>query len=73
MPLEICKLSRSKRSTICTEQQGCFTDKGYCASQKTIYYGYKLHAICTNMDIFHRLDISPASEHDIHYLKDVKQ
>lgn len=32
MPLEVCKLSRSSRSTICKEQGYSFPDKGFCAS-----------------------------------------
>lgn len=36
------------------------------------YYGYKLHAICSWKGVIKSLDITPASIHDIHYLKDVK-
>ncbi|MCL6220835.1 IS982 family transposase [Zunongwangia pacifica] len=72
MPLEVCKLSRSGRSRICKEQTYCTPDKGYCATQSTSYYGYKLHAVCSVKDVFKSLDISPASVHDIHYLKDIK-
>ena len=38
-----------------------------------LYYGYKLHAVCPVEGVFQSLDISPASVHDIHYLKDIKQ
>lgn len=72
MPLEICKLSRSHRSKICKETGYAQPDKGYCASQKLYYYGYKLHAVCTAKGVFQSLDISPASVHDLHYLKDIK-
>lgn len=72
MPLEVCKLSRSGRSKICKETEYAWPNKGYCASQKLHYYGYKLHAICTVKGIFQSLDISPASVHDVQYLKDVK-
>lgn len=72
MPLEICKLSRSGRSRICKETAYAMPDKGYCASQKLYYYGYKLHAVCSVKGIFQSLDITPASVHDLHYLKDVK-
>lgn len=47
MPLEVCKLSRSTRSSICKEEYETAPDKGYCASQGNNYYGYKLHAVCT--------------------------
>lgn len=72
MPLEVCKLSRSNRSTVCKEHPYSAPDKGYCASQASTYYGYKLHAVCSANGVFHSLDISAASVHDIHYLKDIK-
>lgn len=73
MPLEVCKLSRSSRSRICKETAYALPNRGYCASQKMHYYGYKLHAVCSAEGVFQSLDISPASVHDIHYLKDIKQ
>ena len=73
MPLEVCKLSRSSRSRICKETDYALPNRGYCASQKMHYYGYKLHAVCSAEGVFQSLDISPASVHDIHYLKDLKQ
>lgn len=72
MPLEVCKLSRSGRSKICREDPYSSPDKGYCASQGSNYYGYKLHAVCSVRGVFKSLDISPASVHDINYLKDIK-
>lgn len=72
MPLEVYKRSRSSRSKICKEQTYSYPDKGYCASQGSTYYGYKLHAICSVNGVFQSLDLSPASVHDIHYLKDIK-
>ena len=72
MPLEVCKLSRSSRSTICKEYQHAYPDKGYCAAQNSIYYGYKLHAVCSVEGVFQSVDLSSASVHDIHYLKDIK-
>ncbi len=72
MPLEVCKLARSQRSKIYKEADYARPDKGYCASQKLYYYGYKLHAVCTAKGVFQSIDISPASVHDLHYLKDIK-
>lgn len=72
MPLEVCKLSRSSRSQICKENYLRAPDKGYCASQATNYYGYKLHAVCTIDGVFTDFDVTQASIHDIHYLKDIK-
>jgi hypothetical protein len=72
MPLEVCKLSRSSRSQICKEEYETAPDKGYCASQANSYYGYKLHAICTIDGVFTDFDLTQASIHDIHYLKNIK-
>ncbi|RMG81272.1 MAG: IS982 family transposase [Bacteroidetes bacterium] len=72
MPLEVVKFSRSSWSKICKESYCTSPDKGYCASQKMHYYGYKLHAVCSIDGVFKSFDISKASVHDIHYLKDIK-
>jgi hypothetical protein len=72
MPLEICKLSRSNRSKICKEDFETAPDKGFCASQNAHYYGYKLHAVCNIDGVFSDFDLTKASVHDIHYLKDIK-
>lgn len=72
MPLEVCKISRSSRSKICKEQEYALPDKGFCASQNMPFYGYKLHAICSIEGVFQSFDLSAASVHDIHYLKEIK-
>lgn len=72
MPLEVCKLSRSLRSKICKESNYAYPDKGYCASQQSSYYGYKLHAVCSVNGVFQSVDLSPASVHDINYIKDIR-
>ncbi|NAW50921.1 transposase, partial [Elizabethkingia argentiflava] len=46
--------------------------KGFCAWQNSVYYGYKLHAVCTTDGIFTDFDVTQASVQDIHYLKDIK-
>lgn len=73
MPLEICKLSRSMRSKICKDEQYCFPNRGFCASHQMSFYGYKLHAVCSVSGVFQSVDLSPASLHDIHFLKDIKE
>jgi hypothetical protein len=72
MPLEVCKLSRSGRSSICKEDYQSSPDKGYCATQKMNYYGYKLHAICTIDGVFTNFELTKASVDDIHYLRNIK-
>jgi hypothetical protein len=72
MPLEVCKLSRAGRAKICTENYETAPNRGFCASQKTRYYGYKLHAVCSLGGVIQSFDLSKASVHDIYYLKDIK-
>ncbi len=79
MPLEVCKLSRASRAKICREDFETSPDKGFCASQRTYFYGYKpasqgeLHGICTINGIFTSYDLTKASVHDINYLRDIKR
>jgi hypothetical protein len=73
MPLEICKNSRMNRLKICKEEYQTAPAKGYCASQDTYYYGYKLHAVCSTLGVFQSIDITKANVHDIHYLQDIKE
>jgi hypothetical protein len=72
MPLEICKLSRGKRSSACKKDYQAAPGKGYCASQPNTYYGYKLHAVSTVDGVFTDFGLSQASVQDIHYLRDIK-
>ena len=69
---EICKISRANRSAICTTDE-IKPSFGYCAAQKSRYFGYKLHAVCDKNGIFHSFDFSPANVHDVNYLNDIKE
>ena len=73
MPLEICKIAREKRNKMGKESVHHSPDKGYCASQKKYFYGYKLHSVCSAAGVIESLDLTKASVHDVHYLKDVKE
>lgn len=69
MPLEVCKISREKRSTICKEDFQTAPDKGFCASQNLYFYGYKLQGVCSVNGVFHSIDLTKASVHDTTFLK----
>lgn len=71
MPLEICKLARMERNKMGKENEHSSPDKGFCASQDKWFYGYKLHSVCSPSGVIQHLDLSKASTHDIHFLKDV--
>lgn len=72
-PIEVCRVSRGRRCKM--GRTGEFSqapDFGYCASQKTYYFGYKLHALCGLSGVIHSYDLSKASVYDPDYMKDVK-
>lgn len=72
IPVPICKIAREKSSKICKEKFETAPDKGYSAVNKAWYFGYKLHLVTSVKGVFHSMDLSKASVHDIHYLNDVK-
>ena len=71
-PIEVCRIARSKRCSMGKKDFSKAPGVGYCASQSMYYYGYKLHAVCGLSGVIHSFDLTKASVHDIHYLKDVK-
>jgi hypothetical protein len=71
MPLEICKLSREKRSKICSEAFETSPEKGYCASQKMYFYGYKLQGVCSANGVFHSIELTKANIHDSTFLQEM--
>jgi hypothetical protein len=73
MPLEICKFSRHNRIKICKKEFETAPSKGFCASQNSWFFGYKLHGVCSLTGVFHSLDITKAEVHDVHFLKNIKQ
>ncbi len=73
IPIPICKNAREKQSKVCKENFETAPDKGYSAVNKSYFYGYKLHLLTSVKGIFHSMDLSKASVHDVHYLPQVKQ
>src|SRR5690606_1993313 len=71
--VEVCELFRSVSSNISNDAHDCFPTSGCCASQHIHFYGYKLHAVCSVSGVFQSIDLTPASVHDIHYLKDIRE
>jgi len=72
IPVPICKIAREKSSKVCRENFQTAPDKGYSAVNKAWYFGYKLHLVTSVKGVFHSMDLSKASVHDIHYLNDIK-
>lgn len=73
MPLKICENARASGSAICKEEEFSSPNYGYCAAQRLHFYGYKLHALSSLSGVIESFDISPASVHDIHFLKDIRE
>lgn len=73
IPVPVCKNAREKQSKICREAYKTAPDKGYSAVNKTYYYGYKLHLLTSVKGVYHSMDLTKASVHDVHYLQDIKQ
>ena len=71
MPLEVCKIAREKRSRICREDFRNAPDKGFCASQNFYFYGYKLQGACSVRGVFHSIELTKASVHDVTFLKEI--
>jgi len=72
MPIEVCRHIRSKRCKMGKNNYDKAPNYACCASQCKHYYGYKLHSLCGPSGVIHSFDLTKASVHDIHYLKDVK-
>ena len=70
-PVEICKISRAKRSNICAKEKNQPTF-GYCTAENTHYFGYKLHLVCDENAVVHSFDFTPANVHNVNHLKDIK-
>lgn len=71
-PIGVCRPARGRRCSMGRNNVEKAPSFGYCASQGVYYYGYKLHAVCGLSGVIHSFDLTKASVHDIHYLKDVK-
>ena len=70
-PLPVCRNARASRSKI-GKDNTLIPDFGYCAAQKHYYYGYKMHLTSGLRGVIRTFTFSPASVHDIHYLKDIR-
>lgn len=70
MPLEVCRITREKRSKVCKESFDTAPAKGFCASQNLHFFGYKLQGICSANGIFHSIELTKANIHDTTFLKE---
>lgn len=71
IPVPVCKIAREKRCSFGKDSFESAPDKGYSAVTKSYYYGYKLHLVTSVKGVFHSMDLTKASVHDVYYLKEV--
>lgn len=71
IPVPVCKIAREKRCRFGRDNFEAAPDKGYSAVTKSYYYGYKLHLVTSVRGIFYSMDLTKASVHDVHYLKEI--
>lgn len=72
IPVPVCKNAREKQCKICKEDFETAPDKGYSSVNKTYFYGYMLHLLTSVKGIFHSMDLTKASVHDVHILPEIK-
>lgn len=71
IPLPLCKNIRYKRSRFRFPRPEQAPDKGYSAVGRSYYYGYKLHLAVSLKGVFCAMELTRASVHDLHYLKEL--
>ena len=71
IPVPVCKIAREKRCKFGKDSFESTPDKGFSAVTKSYYYGYKLHLVTSVKGVFHSMDLTKASVHDVYYLNEV--
>ncbi|NBC03462.1 MAG: IS982 family transposase [Bacteroidetes bacterium] len=72
IPISIAHIAREHSTTACRESFHSAPDKGYCASLDDYYIGYKLHLVVSLDGVYHSMEMTKASVHDVHYLKELR-
>jgi hypothetical protein len=72
VPVPIYKIVREKRCKFRKDYFETKSDKGYSAISKQYNYGCKLHLVTSVNGVFHSMDLTKASVHDVNDLKEIK-
>lgn len=72
-PIKVCRKKRANLCTMGADNVDSMPELGYCPSQKSYYFGYKLHSVCGIRGVVHPFDFTPASVHDIHAICQLSQ
>jgi len=73
IPVPVAHIAREHSTSVCREFFHSAPDKGYSAITDQYYIGYKLHLVVSLNGVYQSMDLTKASVHDVHYLKDIKQ
>lgn len=68
IPLPVCQNVRIQRTSICKDDPEVLPARGYHASHKLHYYGFKMQLIITRQGIPISAGLTAANVHDVHYL-----
>ncbi|TVR15797.1 MAG: IS982 family transposase [Balneolaceae bacterium] len=71
IPISIAHIAREHSTTACRESFHSAPDKGYCASLDDYYIGYKLHLVVSLDGVYHSMEMTKASVHDVQYLNEL--
>lgn len=73
IPIPVCRLTREKRLKICSENQDTRPMKGYHASHKEYFVGYKLGLLITDEGLPFTSHLLAANLHDTKLLKHISE
>lgn len=69
IPVPICQNPRISRSRICRDDPDMLPQRGYHASHKIHYFGFKMQLVLSKEGVPVSLGLTPANVHDVHYLQ----
>lgn len=69
IPVPVCQPVRSSRAAICREDPGVHPSRGYHASHRLHYYGFKMQLVISRSGVPVHFGITAANVHDVNYLQ----
>ncbi len=69
IPVPICANPRAARSKICKDDPEVLPKRGYHASHRLHYYGFKMQLVISKIGVPVSLGLTAANVHDVHYLQ----
>lgn len=72
VPIPVAHIAREHSTRVCREALHTAPDKGYSAITDQYYIGYKLHLVVSLDGVYQSMEMTRASVHDVHYLKELR-